>query len=61
MEKDKYAPQNKYIKENMQQVKLAVNKKTEPEILEWLGRQKNKAGAIKALIRAEIEREKSEE
>ncbi len=58
---DKYAPQNKYRKENMQQVKLEVNKKTEPEILEWISRQKNKAGAIKALIRAEIEREKSEE
>ena len=61
MEKDKYAPQNKYRKENMQQVKIEVNKKTESEVLEWLSRQKNKSGAIKALIKAEIEREKSEE
>lgn len=59
-EKDKYAPQNKYRKENMQQVKIEVNKKTESEVLEWLNRQKNKSGAIKALIKAEIEREKNE-
>lgn len=61
MTNGKYAPQHRYIKENLQQVKLAVNKKTEADILEWLDKQPNKAGAIKALIRAEIEREKSEE
>ena len=39
-------------------VNLKLNKGTDSDILEWLERQPSKQGAIKKLIRDEIERAK---
>lgn len=52
----RYAAQRKYNKENIKQVKIDVNLNTEQDVLGWLEAQDNKAGAIKALIRKEIDR-----
>ncbi len=38
---------------------MRLNVGTDADIIRWLWRQKSKAGSIKRLIRAEIEREKA--
>lgn len=40
----------KYEKENMRQIRLKINRKTEPEMLEWIEKQANIQGYIKRLI-----------
>ena len=45
---------NKYIKENMKEFKLKLNKVTEPELLAWIEQQENKQGYIKSLILADM-------
>lgn len=50
----KYGPQEKYQKENIQRVVLKLNKRTDADILDWLGTLDNKQGAIKKLIREHI-------
>ena len=42
---------NQYEKENIRQIKLKINRKTEPELLEWVEKQENIQGYIKQLIR----------
>lgn len=54
VEKRKYAPQEKYQKENIQRVVLKLNKKTDVDILEWLEHQDSKQGAVKEAIRKVI-------
>lgn len=49
--------QYKYNKAHTKQVTLRLNKRTEADILEWLGKVDNKQGYIKALIRADMARE----
>ena len=44
----------KYDQQNTRQVMMKLNLKTDADILEWLDRQANKQGAIKAAIRKEI-------
>lgn len=47
----------KYDKENTKGLYLKLNVKTDEDIILWLDSQKNKQGAIKTLIREQIERE----
>ena len=53
----KETPQERYKKKNIKQLKLDLNINTEQDIIEWLNKQPTKQGAIKALIRREIEKE----
>lgn len=48
-----------YIRDNIQQIKLGINRKTEAELLEWLENQPNKQGYIKELIRKDMEAKKA--
>ena len=41
---------NQYEKENLRQIRLKVNRKTEPELLEWIENKGNIQGYIKRLI-----------
>lgn len=47
-----------YEKENLRQIRLKINRKTEPELLEWIEKQENIQGYIKRLILEDMEREK---
>ena len=44
-----------YEKENLRQIRLKINRKTEPELLEWIEQQANIQGYIKRLIRDDME------
>ena len=44
-----------YEKENLRQIRLKINRKTEPELLEWIEKQVNIQGYIKRLIRDDME------
>ena len=44
-----------YEKENLRQIRLKINRKTEPELLEWIEKQDNIQGYIKELIRKDME------
>ena len=46
-----------YAKENLQQVRLNINKKKDADIKEWLDKKVNVQGYIKSLIRADIRKE----
>ena len=46
---------NQYEKENIRQIRLKINRKTEPELLEWIEKQENIQGYIKQLIREDME------
>lgn len=50
-----------YEKENLRQIRLKINRKTEPELLEWIEKQDNIQGYIKQLIREDMEREKEKD
>lgn len=41
---------NKYIKENQRLFRVKVNRKTEPELLDWLQGRENVQGYVKQLI-----------
>ena len=56
----KYEPQERYDKANTVRVAIKLNKNTDADTLEYLEKSGNKQGLIKALIRQEIERERSE-
>ena len=47
-----------YEKENIRQIRMKINRKTEPELLEWIEEQENIQGYIKRLIREDMEKEK---
>lgn len=47
-------PQEKYDRANTVQVKMKLNIKTDADILAWLDKQTSKQGAIKELIRKEL-------
>lgn len=49
-------PQWKYDSAHTVQIKLKLNRKTDADILELLGRVPNKQGYIKDLIRADMKR-----
>lgn len=46
-----------YEKENLRQIRLKINRKTEPELLEWLEKQDNIQGYIKRIIREDMTKE----
>jgi len=52
---------NQYEKENIRQIRLKINRKTEPELLEWIEEQGNIQGYIKQLIREDMDREKEKD
>lgn len=49
---------NQYEKENLRQIRLKINRKTEPELLAWIEKQDNIQGYIKRLILEDMEKEK---
>ena len=51
----------RYEKENIRQIRLKINRKTEPELLEWIEKQENIQGYIKRLILEDMEREKEKD
>lgn len=53
----KYKSQEKYDAANTRQIRMKLNRNTDKDVLEWLDRQESKQGAIKDLIRAQIEKE----
>ena len=50
-----------YEKENLRQIRLKINRKTEPELLEWIEKQENIQGYIKRVILEDMEREKEKD
>ena len=46
-----------YEKENLRQIRLKINRKTESELLEWIEKQENIQGYIKGLIRDDMRKE----
>lgn len=47
---------NQYEKENLRQIRLKINRKTEPELLEWIEKKENIQGYIKRLILEDMEK-----
>ena len=43
-----------YEKENLRQIRLKINRKTEPDLLTWVEKQENVQGYIKELIRRDM-------
>lgn len=56
----KYFNQKKYDKKNTTQFRMKLNNNTDKDILDWLSNQPNKQGAVKSLIRKELERTKND-
>lgn len=54
---DGLTPQQRYHKKNRVSVNLCFMKSTEQDMLDWLEKQPNKAGTIKALIREAMKKE----
>lgn len=52
---------NKYEKDNLRQIRLKINRKTEPELLEWIEKQDNIQGYLKRLILEDMDREKEKD
>ena len=50
-----------YEKENLRQIRLKINRKTEPELLAWIEKQDNIQGYIKELIRKDMEQAEGQE
>lgn len=50
----KKAYDENYQKQNIRQIKLNMNRKTEPELLEWLEKQDNIQGYIKKIIKEDM-------
>ena len=50
-----------YEKENLRQIRLKINRKTEPDLLAWIEKQDNIQGYIKELIRKDMERAEGQE
>lgn len=56
---DGLTPQQRYQKNNKKRYSIDCIISTEQDIIDWIESQSNKAGAIKKLIRADIERNKN--
>ena len=48
-----------YEKENLRQIRMKINRKTEPDLLAWVEKQENVQGYIKELIRKDMKQEKA--
>lgn len=53
----KLTPQEKYDKNNTRRIQMKLNLKLDKDVLDWLDKQGSMQGAIKKLIREQIERE----
>ena len=47
---------NQYEKENIRQIRLKINRKTEPQLLAWVEKQENIQGYIKRLIEEDMKK-----
>ncbi len=52
-----YPANNKYQRENLLRVTVPFNRKHEPELVEKMEEQENKAGYLKRLVKEDIERD----
>ncbi len=52
-----YSANKRYAQKALRQFKIDINRNTEPDLLEWIESQENKAGYIKRLIREDMERQ----
>lgn len=43
-----------YLKSNIKQVRVSLNKKHDADIIDWLGKQPSASGYIKQLIRTDM-------
>lgn len=56
-----YYPTNyRYDKKNRVKVTIGFNRKTEPELTEWIEEQENKSGYLKELAQKDMERAKKD-
>ena len=53
-----YRASQKYKREKCRKITLELNKRIDDDILTWMDSQENKAGYIKSLIRADMEKHK---
>lgn len=56
-----YPSKKRYDKENILRVAVGFNRRTEPELVERVEEEENKAAYIRSLVREDVERRKSEE
>ena len=56
MDKPKNYYSNAYQEAHQRQIKLKINKDTEPEMLSWVLSQENIQGYLKELIKQDMER-----
>lgn len=54
VERVKYAPQKKYQKKSIKQVKIDLNLNTDADIIEFLETVENRQGYLKELIRKDM-------
>lgn len=59
MTERKLTPQERYDRAHIRRITLKLNITHDADILSWLDSQANKQGAIKKLVREQIEREKN--
>jgi hypothetical protein len=56
-----YYPSNaKYERDNLVAVRVAFNRRTEPELVERIEREDNRAGYLKRLVSEDIRREQEQ-
>lgn len=57
-----YYPTNyRYDKKNRVKVTIGFNRKTEPELTEWIAGKENKSGYLKGLAQKDMEQAKDED
>ena len=54
-----YPSKKRYDKENIVRVAVGFNRRTEPELVERIEEEENKAGYIRSLVREDVERRKN--
>jgi hypothetical protein len=59
MTERRLTPQERYDRAHIRRITLKLNITHDADILSWLDSQANKQGAIKRLVREQIEREKN--
>lgn len=55
-----YESNARYERENLMRVMVKFNRKTEPELVERMEEQENRAGYLKRLVKDDIERDAQE-
>ena len=57
---EKENAQRRYVKANIVNLRLGLNRKTDQDVIDKLGSVPNKQGYIKSLIRQDLKKEESE-